>query len=380
MKGVYPVALYEYSRTRGYTPYRRGTNYVNEYNRWRRQRLRDEAALQDAYRSEEDPRVIEVHARPRKRRRHRRKSHLLLWFIGICLLVLALVFLNLSLIIAENFATISTPNFTQSNAVTNYTIAREQSADSFTEVTHPNRAEWFVSTSELTDEVGNAKSMYNFLTTQWADARQWCVDNYTDDWPLGKVRDSMPAVNLTPLEAAAIVANSLGECGWQPAITQNGSSVDVYTCTKEEFYDYLEGLGTVGGKAFGIIQHDGGRRLNMLKFFKATGTDPRDLEAQLRYLAYEYYADSYEGQQFNRFRTECENKELTADNFKQGAEAFRKHVERGGTSGRADPLTTTWCCKNREGNQVLKKASDWDVANYSSYFDWIVAYSTGVID
>lgn len=122
------MALYEYSRTRGYTPYRRGSNYVNEYNRWRRQRLQDEAALQDAYRSEEDPRVIEVHARPRKRRRHRGKSHLLRWFIGICLLVLALVFLNLSLIIAENFATISTPNFTQANAITNYTIAKEQSA------------------------------------------------------------------------------------------------------------------------------------------------------------------------------------------------------------------------------------------------------------
>lgn len=322
------MALYEYSRTRGYTPYRRGTNYVNEYNRWRKERLRDEAALQDAYRSEEEPRVIEVHTRTRRRHRRKHKSHLLLWFIGICLLVLALVFLNLSLIIAENFATISTPNFTQSNAITNYTIAREQSireegsrieGSDLSSIIDPKVYEALMSNFQgISDEKAKGMSLcYNAMQT--AGFTPWqsiglvaCA--YKEGQP-GLVQYSYPS-------AAAISQAGTGN------IIKTSSGADpFYIDSKEKAEAMLKTIPYAGNIGIGSAQWTAGRATvycqRMLDYFGDKSLYTKD---DLAAFEHNMYVQDFE----NQYSYMLENIESHSGTFEDMVAYTFAHYEAGG--------------------------------------------------
>lgn len=200
--------------------------------------------------------------------------------------------------------------------------------------------DWWVTENDQTDALGNAVTAMNFLIYRFEDEVEWIRDNYTDGWPFGTVNDSVSPMYISPVIAEAIVANTWRECMCTPGTIQGGGW-DVASMSASELLKKLEGLGTTNGKAWGIIQWDGGRRLNFVKFCKASGFDPRSLEVQLHYLAYEAYC-SLEHPYYMTLLSRYNSATLCLDNVISCAETYRILVERGGTRGITERILRNW--------------------------------------
>lgn len=201
--------------------------------------------------------------------------------------------------------------------------------------------DWWATEDPLNDVRGNACTILNFCMYEWANAKEWLQQNYTVGWPHGEVKEKREAVNFSAVIAAGIVANAMRESSCTPATIQNGSSFDYRSATVEEVIAELRTYQGVSGKAWGIIQWDGGRRDNFVTFCEVSKFDPRSLEIQLYYLAYEYYASSEYANYTELFETyqPVAYELVTVQN---AAELFRKKVERGGTPGSADDILANW--------------------------------------
>lgn len=195
--------------------------------------------------------------------------------------------------------------------------------------------EWCVSEG-WSDGPGNVLSVFNFCTTQFAEAYELLSDEYESSWPLGPL--VYEPVNLSPTQAIGICANVVRECSAQP-YSYGYDNLRKYTAS--QLYDYsYEG-------PVGMIQWNGGRRNNFIKWCSVTERDPRNIETNCLYLAYEYYASSenesyhrdinYAGNSVNFF-TYAEEEYPTRESVEAAAEAFRVRVER--TSSVAEGLNT----------------------------------------
>lgn len=204
---------------------------------------------------------------------------------------------------------------------------------------HVEEPQWWVTSDEYSDSLGNAMTITNFLLYKFDAEVGWLQDNYVDGWPFG------PVINTNPLEvsevvAVAIAANSWRECSCRPDTVQNGGW-DIHGMTQQQLIDKLKDLGTTSGKAWGIIQWDGGRRLNFVSFCEASGYDPRSLEVQLHYLAYEAYC-STERSAYNTVLSRYNEVEMSLDTVTRCAESYRVLVERGGTEGITGRILLNW--------------------------------------
>lgn len=79
---------------------------------------------------------------------------------------------------------------------------------------------------------------------------------------------------LSAVQAAGILGNMQAESGVDATAIQGGKEYDESRAMN----------GSIGGYAFGLVQWDGGRRVELIKFAKARGKDWSDLETQLNYL------------------------------------------------------------------------------------------------
>lgn len=177
------------------------------------------------------------------------------------------------------------------------------------------------------DGLGNAVSIYRFLTTQWENELEWLTENYQPSWPYGVPCEANPVRNLNPNMAIAIAANSMRECSCNPSLVQGGGSPQ-YSNAK--------------GCAYGLFQFDGGIRWNYLRFADALGKPHDDLETQLHFVAYSYYstgAGFY--QRWQKF-SNLQDLELSFTNCVRAAEAFRIHWECGGTAGVTEEILRNW--------------------------------------
>ena len=203
-----------------------------------------------------------------------------------------------------------------------------------TVTTGTETAEWYVTLDEKTDGIGNACTLFNFVAYHWDDARQWLIDNYNENWPLGPVREDRPAIEVGPTVAMGMVANSIIECGWIPATYEKNGSIQTP--------DDLLALGDKYNHAWGMIQWDGGRRTNFARFCKASGFDVTSLEVMCYYLAYEYYA-SAEYNSYNKgLNSLFGDASPTLEKVGDAAYLFRKDVERGGGRQLARTICSNW--------------------------------------
>lgn len=204
----------------------------------------------------------------------------------------------------------------------------------------PVESSWYVTKDEYTDNLGNAMTITNFCAGEWADARTWLEENYTPGWPHGTVKDARPPIDLGETIAVAIAANAMRESICIPATSQGiGKVADERSAA--EVTEWLLSQRCSCGRAWGIIQWDGGRRYNFALFCKASGFDPRSLETQLYYMAYEYYA-SEEYNSYRRLISKYATADASLENVKGAAETFRVKVERGGVAHAADPILENW--------------------------------------
>lgn len=199
--------------------------------------------------------------------------------------------------------------------------------------------EWYVTEDEQVDRRGNAFTILNFLRMRMDDEVQWIKDNYVDGWPFGPLTND-EAFEISDTVAVAIVANCWDESSCGPDTLQGGS----LSGSAQQALSQLEGLGSTGGHAYGIIQWDGGRRSNFVQFCKASGFDPRSLEVQLHYLAYEAYVSS-ERSNYDSVLRNHNSLPYTVANVQRTAEVYRARVERGGTPYRSNAVIANWSNK-----------------------------------
>lgn len=251
----------------------------------------------------------------------------------------------------------------------NQMVAPTPTTPTPTPIQTPTPTQWFVTADPSSDVRGNACTIYNFVAYQWDEARTWLQENYTEGWPFGRVKDERPAVELGPTIGMAIVANAMRESSCIPN-NQQGRGPLSASVSNQEAINTLMSLGTKSGRAWGIIQWDGGRRENFLRFCNASGFDPRSLEIQLYYLAYEYYA-STEFSNYSSLVSRYSSTAPTLSDVKEAAEVFRKKVERGGTQYSANGILENW------GN---KWNSAWGPKPSGGLFTYLSDYaSTGVV-
>ena len=227
---------------------------------------------------------------------------------------------------------------------------------------------WWVTEDETSDVRGNACTIFNFISTQWDDAYTWLQENYAEGWPFGRVKSTRPPIELGPTIAIAIVANAMRESSCIPN-TKQGVGPISSSLSSSEAVSNLMALGTSSGCAFGIIQWDGDRRENFLRFCNASGLDPRQLEPQLYYMAYEYYASS-EYSNYSSLVATYASSELTLRNAESAAEVFRKKVERGGSAYSSTPILETW------GN---KRHADWGAKPSGGVFSYFTNYMSTLV-
>lgn len=125
---------------------------------------------------------------------------------------------------------------------------------------------------------------------------------------------------MTKEQAAGIIGNFKQESQISPTLVQTVSlrNPDYYkTCNNE----CVLGWGTVGGKAIGLMQWDGGRRVNLVKHAQSKGKQWYDVNIQLDFLRIE--ADGAEKASFTKNFANCKTAE-------QCAIDFCKDVERAG--------------------------------------------------
>lgn len=199
---------------------------------------------------------------------------------------------------------------------------------------------WLVTTDEYQDTLGNAASIARFCADHWSDAYWWLRANYSGYWPHGPIKEDRAPIDLGWTIGMAIAANAMRESSCIPNTLQGGRSISPLL-TATEVTNTLLSYGSSSGRAWGIIQWDGGRRYNFVRFCQASGVDPRSLEVQLHYMAYEYYA-SNEYKSYQRLV----NWYLTADSSlastKDAAEVFRADVERGGIPNSSNSILMSW--------------------------------------
>lgn len=228
---------------------------------------------------------------------------------------------------------------------------------------------WWVTEDDASDVRGNACTIFNFVSSQWDDAYAWLQEHYTEGWPFGRVKSDRAPVELGPTIAMGIVANAMRESSCV-ANTQQGKGPVSSSLSAGDAISSLLSIGSSGGCAYGIIQWDGGRRENFLRFCRASGFDPRSLETQLYYMAYEYYA-SNEYSSYSALVKQYAAATPTLQNVEGAAELFRKKVERGGAAYSASPILESW------GN---KWHSSWGTKPSGGLFSYLANYmSTGVV-
>ncbi len=81
---------------------------------------------------------------------------------------------------------------------------------------------------------------------------------------------------LSAVQAAGFMGNFYQESRYNPAIIQGGKA-----------YDEAKALSGVGGYAFGLVQWDTGRRIQLMKFAKYKKADWKDLKLQLEFIKFE---------------------------------------------------------------------------------------------
>lgn len=187
-------------------------------------------------------------------------------------------------------------------------------------------------------QLENAQRIVDFVTTKWADAYVWLQENYNENWPHGPVKENRDPVDLSETIGIAIAANAMRESSCHPNISQSAGKI---ADDAESVTQWLLGLGSKSGRAWGIIQWDGGRRYNFAQFCDASGFDPCSLDIQLYYLAYEYYA-TYEYGSYRVLISEYNESAPSLETVTEAAEVFREDVERGGTAHANEVILKTW--------------------------------------
>lgn len=266
-------------------------------------------------------------------------------------------------------ANVST-SMAQGAAHTLYMQTATEGAPETGEVNQVAPGGWWVTEDELNDVRGNACTILNFCIYEWGNAKTWLQQNYVEGWPHGPVKESREPVTFSPVIAAGIVANAMRESSCTPATIQNGSDFDYRTATSAEVIAELRTYVGVSGKAWGIIQWDGGRRDNFVTFCDVSGYDPRSLQTQLYYLAYEYYASSEYSNYATVFET-YQSADYVLSTTQNAAELYRKKVERGGKERSADAILDNW------GN---KWSPSWGDKPGGGLFQYLKDYmETGVV-
>ena len=181
-----------------------------------------------------------------------------------------------------------------------------------------SRESWYVTTNEYTDRAGNLRTIFNFCAYDWAGVRQWLVEHESPDWPYGGVKDAYLAKNWGKPVAMAIAACTLRECAgvadqlqyMQRAGTLHGSfgvevsNAYVFTCLEKREYD--QGYGLIGW-TFDALD-------DFIAFCKASSLNPRSLETQLYFMAYQYYASQMWHQRYT-YLFSYETAEPTLENI-----------------------------------------------------------------
>lgn len=204
----------------------------------------------------------------------------------------------------------------------------------------PDPIDWYVTSGELSDPLGNLRTVMNFCTYAWADAYSWLQENYVEGWPHSRVKEDRLPINLGQTIGIAVATNAMRESGGIPGTLQGrGCVAESYSAVGTT--DMLLSMGSSGGQAWGIIQWDGGRRYNLAQFCAASDLDPRSLKTQLLYLAYEYYASAEYGS-YSELISTYSGAEVTLTNTAAAAEVFRAKVERGGVPHSGGPILENW--------------------------------------
>lgn len=202
------------------------------------------------------------------------------------------------------------------------------------------RPDWYTTSDELSDSLGNLQTIMNFCAYAWGDSYTWLQENYVAGWPHGRVKEDRLPLNLGQTIGIAVATNAMRESGGIPGTLQGrGCVAESYSA--EGATDALLSMGSSGGQAWGIIQWDGGRRYNFAQFCAASDLDPRSLETQLYYLAYEYYASAEYGSYSGLIST-YSDAEVTLINTVAATEVFRAKVERGGVPHSGGPILENW--------------------------------------
>ena len=187
-----------------------------------------------------------------------------------------------------------------------------------------------VDTTYEDSKLGNIHRVYDFLTKEFADTRSY----FTDELGIS-IPSDRPAINWSPLVAISICANAVAESECSQKSQNNW-------LTSQDSNTVINSLisTTGGGRAYGIIQWDGGRRTNFGKFCRTYGLDPLDVRTGCLFLAYEYYTTSEYANYYTMRK--MNDSSLTLENAIKCAEKFRAEVERGGTYDRNTPILKNW--------------------------------------
>lgn len=130
---------------------------------------------------------------------------------------------------------------------------------------------------------------------------------------------------LTKEQAAGIIGNMSAESyGANPKAIQGDSGSTKWETTSNET---VLGWGLAGGKAIGIVQWDTGRRVGLVNFAKAEGTEWHDLTTQLKYLKNEM-ENGYENQQLKSGGFHSPGKSVS-----EYTKIWNVYFERSGASG-----------------------------------------------
>lgn len=162
--------------------------------------------------------------------------------------------------------------------------------------------EWYVTTDEYSDRVGNLCSLYNFFHQEWGNVRQWCVDNYVDGWPYGPVKDEYPATTFGVAVSMASAACCIRESSTVADNMQNMGTSSAFKGaigterSMDEAFHILKHPARAQG--YGLIQFTFSNLQDLVKFCEASNLDPRLMENQLKFMAYQYYSLSYMHSQY----------------------------------------------------------------------------------
>ena len=198
--------------------------------------------------------------------------------------------------------------------------------------------------------MGNLRTIYNFCAFNWAGARQWLVENDNPDWPYGSVKNAYLAKNWGKPVAMAMAACTLRECAGVPdqlqymqrAGTLHGSfgkevsNGYVFTCLENREHD--QGYGLIGW-TFDALD-------DFIAFCRASGLNPRSLETQLYFMAYQYYASDSWHQRYT-YLFSYESAEPTLENVQTIARIHTSCVGMGSVPSVVYPAPT------RDVEQIL---------------------------